>query len=163
MEIERKYAIHYLPDNLANYQYKKIEQGYLCHNPIVRIRKSDNDYYMTYKSTFGIEQKSENSAIIHNEIELPLTKEAYETLKTKTEGNMIYKTRYLIPLPDGLTAELDIFEGLLTGLFFAEVEFPDEKIANEFCPPEWFGKELSPDRRFSNYSLSKLQDISSLS
>jgi CYTH domain-containing protein len=32
---------------------------------------------------------------------------------------MVYKTRYLIPLEDGLTAELDIFEGVLTGLIYA--------------------------------------------
>jgi len=162
MEIERKYAIHNLPGDLPQYQYKKIEQGYLCHNPILRIRKSNDNYILTYKSKFGLEKKEEGSAIISNEVELPLTQEAFLTLKKKTDGNIIFKTRYLIPLEKGLTAELDVFEGVLLGLIFVEVEFPDEMTANEFVPPSWFDKELSSDRRFSNYQLSKLSSYDEL-
>jgi len=162
MEIERKYLMNYLPGDLLQYQYKKIEQGYLCHNPILRIRKSNEDYYLTYKSKFGLEKKGNSSAIINNEIELPLTEEAYQSLKLKIDGNMVYKTRYMIPIKEEFTAELDIFEGILTGLIFAEVEFPDEEAANEFIPPSWFGKELSSDQRFSNYHLSKLLGLEEL-
>jgi CYTH domain-containing protein len=114
---------------------------------------------LTYKSKFGIEKKGEKEAIINNEIELPLTEEAYLTLKEKIDGNLIHKTRYLIPLEDDLTAELDIFEQQLQGLVFAEVEFPDEKSADDFTAPEWFGEELSFDKRYSNYNLSKLNGL----
>jgi CYTH domain-containing protein len=162
MEIERKYAIHHLPGDLSGYPQKKIEQGYLCHKPTLRIRKSNDDYILTYKSKFGIEEKGANSALINNEVELPLTEEAYFELKAKTDGCIIRKTRYLIPLKQGLTAELDVFEGNLTGLSFIEVEFPDEITADEFEPPEWFGKELSGDKRFSNYHLSRLSGIEEL-
>lgn len=162
MEIERKYRVRKIPGELTNYKYKKIEQGYLCHNPTVRIRKSNEDYIMTYKSKLGIEKKDEKGAIIHHEIELPLTEESYQALKAKTDGNIIHKTRYLIPLEDNLTVELDIFEEQLQGLIFAEVEFPDEKTANEFIPPEWFGEELSFDQRYSNYNLSKLSGLDEL-
>lgn len=162
MEIERKYALNFLPGELSQYRYKVIEQGYLCHKPTIRIRKSNDDYILTYKSKFGIERKSENSALINNEVELPLTEDAFYELKAKTDGNIIHKTRYLIPLDNGLTAELDVFEGKLAGLNVVEVEFPDEKTADEFTPPAWFGKELSSDRRFSNYNLSKLSSIAEL-
>ena len=161
MEIERKYAIRVMPVDLASYPSKKIEQGYLCHNPTIRIRKSNEDYYLTYKSGSGVKEKK-GGALIRDEVELPLTEEAYLTLRAKTDGNMVYKTRYLIPLKDGLTAELDVFEGALNGLVFAEVEFPDEKTADEFLPPEWLGKELSGDSRFSNYRLSKLSSSDGL-
>lgn len=161
MEIERKYAIKYIPEELTAYKNKKIEQGYLCHNPTIRIRKSNKDYYMTYKSKTGAKEK-EGSAIIRNEVELPLTKEAYLTLRAKTDGNMVYKTRYLIPLEGGLTAELDIFEGVLEGLIFAEVEFPDVEAADSFTPPEWFGAELSSDKRYTNYHLSTLSSYQEL-
>lgn len=160
MEIERKYEVINIPGDLAEYEQKQIEQGYLCHNPIIRIRKSNDDYILTYKSKFGLAPVSKESAIINNEVELPLTKEAYLTLREKTEGNMIYKTRYLIPLQDNLIAELDVFEGLLKGLLFAEVEFPDVKTADDFVPPSWLGKDLSGDKRFSNYHLSKLSSCS---
>lgn len=161
MEIERKYLISKLPDNLENYHSKKIEQGYLCNDPIIRIRKSNEDYYMTYKSKQGLKQDPKG-AIINQEVELMLTKSAYELLKTKIEDHMVYKTRYLIPIKDGLTAELDVFEEQLSGLVFVEVEFPDEETANSFLPPAWFGKEVSEDRRFSNYHLSKLHSIQDL-
>lgn len=162
MEIERKYEINNIPDDLLQYKYKRIEQGYLCHNPTIRIRKSNNDYILTYKSKFGIENKGIGSAIINNEVELPLSKEAYFELRAKTDGNIIYKTRYLIPLEGGLIAELDVFEEKLIGLVFVEVEFPDEKTADDFIPPVWFGKELSSDKRYSNYHLSKLSSIHEL-
>jgi CYTH domain-containing protein len=162
MEIERKYLLNYLPGDLLQYQSKKIEQGYLCNNPIIRIRKSDDDYYLTYKSKFGLERRTENSALVSNEIELPLTPEAYESLKLKVDGNMIYKTRYLIPIKEGFTAELDVFEGILKGLVYAEVEFPTEEASNEFLPPSWLGIELTSDRRFSNYHLSKVSNIEEL-
>ena len=49
MEIERKYLIHKLPENLDTYPYKKIEQAYLCTEPVVRIRKQNQEYFLTYK------------------------------------------------------------------------------------------------------------------
>ena len=162
MEIERKYQINNIPGELSQYESKKIEQGYLCHNPTLRIRKSNEDYILTYKSKFGIEKRKENSAIMNNEVELPLTETAYYELKAKTEGNIIHKTRYLIPLGNGLTAELDVFEEQLQGLVFVEVEFPDDETAEVFLPPEWIGKDLSSDKRFTNYNLSKLSNYKEL-
>lgn len=162
MEIERKYMIHNLPGDLSQYKYKKIEQGYLCNNPTIRIRKSNDDYILTYKSGIHTDKVIEGSAIINHEVELPLTEEAYHTLKNKVDGNMVYKTRYLIPIQDALTAELDIFEEKLTGLVYVEVEFPDEKASNEFIPPTWFSHELSSDKRFSNYRLSKISNFEEL-
>ena len=161
MEIERKFAIKKFPGKLDGYQQKKIEQGYLCNNPILRIRKSNDKYILTYKSKFGLDD-SNSTAIVSNETELMLTDGAYETLKSKTEGNIIKKTRYIIPLDGELIAELDVFEGGLSGLVFVEVEFPDEEAAEKFIPPEWFGEDLSKDERFGNYYLSKLNSIDDL-
>ena len=52
MEIERKFLVkrENLPENLEQYPSKAIEQGYLCTEPVVRIRKSNDNYYLTYKS-----------------------------------------------------------------------------------------------------------------
>lgn len=162
MEIERKYLVKTLPENLSQYSHKKIEQGYLCHKPTIRIRKSNEDYILTYKSRLETEPGIKNSPLVNHEVELPLTKEAYHTLCQKTDHNMITKTRYLIPLRDGLTAELDVFEGFLKGLVMVEVEFPDLETADRFTAPDWFGKDLSGDRRFTNYQLSKRVDIQEL-
>lgn len=51
MEIERKFLIkkENLPENLASYPCHRIEQGYLCTSPVVRIRRQGDDYFLTYK------------------------------------------------------------------------------------------------------------------
>ena len=49
MEIERKFLIKALPENLSSYQKHVIEQAYLCTDPVIRIRRQDHDYYLTYK------------------------------------------------------------------------------------------------------------------
>ena len=49
MEIERKYLVKILPDHLEQYPCRQIEQGYLSTNPVVRIRRSNDRYILTYK------------------------------------------------------------------------------------------------------------------
>ena len=101
MEIERKFLLTELPD-LKDYQSHKIEQAYLCTNPVVRVRREDESYYMTYKG---------RGMLVREEYNLPLNKEAYEHLKEKADGNVIGKTRYLVPLDEnGLIAEVDVFD-----------------------------------------------------
>lgn len=160
MEIERKFKIKKFPDNLFEYESKKIEQGYLCINPVVRIRQCNNQYILTYKNK---QQISENDIAVRNEeIEMPLTKEGYLHLREKIDFHLIKKTRYIIPLNHELVAELDIFEGNLKGLSFIEVEFPDEKAAKEFIIPDWFSEDVSFDRRYHNSQLAKFSSIEEL-
>ena len=149
MEIEKKYRVKYLPENLDQYEKKVIEQGYLCTNPVVRIRKSNEEYILTYKSKFGIDPKLDQLAKVCNEVEVPLNESGYEHLRTKIDYKMVSKVRYIIPLENGLKAELDIFGGHLEGLTIVEVEFPDEEAIPSFVEPEWFGEDVSQEKRFS--------------
>ena len=120
MEIEKKYRVKYLPEGLEQYEKKEIEQGYLASSPIVRIRKSNNDYILTYKSKFGIDESKSKGAKVCNEVELPLTESAYEHLKEKVDNRLVRKSRYIIPLDQGYKAELDIFYDHLEGLTIVE-------------------------------------------
>lgn len=148
MEIERKFLIakENLPENLASFSHHEIEQGYLCTAPVVRIRRQDNDYYLTYKS---------KGLLAREEYNLPLNKEAYEHLKPKVDGIVISKTRWLIPEKDGLTIELDVFHAPYEGLYLAEVEFPSEEAAASYNPPAWFGEDVTFSTRYHNSNLSK--------
>lgn len=146
MEIERKFLIHTLPENIDSYPRKEIEQGYLSRNPVVRIRRSNNDYILTCKG---------QGMMVREEFEMPLTKESFEHLKPKTDGIFIEKTRYLIPHTDNLTIELDIFHGELAPLLLAEVEFSSVEEANAFIPPAWFGEDVTHSPQYHNSSLSK--------
>jgi len=156
MEIEKKFQINALPDNLEEYQKKEIEQGYLCTSPVVRIRKSNERYILTYKSNYAAD--GENVRMCE-EVELPLTEAGYLHLREKADNHLISKTRYLIPLPDGHTGELDVFYGRLQGLCFIEVEFADEEDAARFVPPDWFGKNVSGDERYTNSFLSQCDNL----
>lgn len=146
MEIERKFIPKQLPDCLEQYPYHEIEQGYLCTNPVVRIRKMDHSYFLTYKSA---------GLLAHEEYEFPLSEEGYLHLREKADGILITKRRYLIPLDALHTIELDIFRDSLEGITLAEVEFSSVEEADAFIPPEWFGKDVTYDKRYHNSEMSK--------
>ena len=148
MEIERKFLVkkENLPENLEQYPRKVIEQGYLCTEPVVRIRQSNEEYYLTYKS---------KGLLAREEYNLPLTKEAYEHLKPKADGIVLSKVRYVIPEKDGLFIELDVFNAPYEGLLLAEVEFSSEEEAKAYQPPAWFGEEVTYSTKYHNSTLSK--------
>lgn len=153
MEIERKWRVSEMPVELTKYECIDMEQAYLNEHPTVRIRRENDAYYLTYK---GI---SEND-ISHTEYNLPLTKDAFEHMLPKCDGRIIRKKRYLIPLDDaGLHAELDIFDKPFAPLAIVEVEFPSLKAAEDFIPPDWFGEDVSHDRRFKNAILAISPDF----
>lgn len=161
MEIERKYLIENPPENYQAYPSSHIEQAYLCTSPVVRIRREDDQYYLTYKG---------KGLLAREEYNLPLTKEAYRHLLPKADGIVLSKRRYRIPLAGtpasantsdeepspgcGLTIELDIFEGEYSGLMLAEVEFSSVEEAGQFTPPDWFGKDVTFSGEYQNSKLS---------
>lgn len=153
MEIERKFLVKELPENLAQYEFKQIKQGYISTKPTIRIRQQDHTYILTVKG---------KGAIQRQEFEMEIEKEQFDNLLNKVEGGYISKKRYIIPFvaeqplsEKNLIIELDIYEGDLQGFMNVEVEFSTIKDAILFEPPQWFGEEVTNDRRYSNASLVK--------
>ena len=152
-EIERKFLVS---DKIAmEYMDKVIKKELCCHNieqaylttdPVIRIRKSDEEFYLTYKG---------KGLLSREEYNLPLTEEAYNTLKTKADGNVIAKTRILIPYQK-YTIELDVFMEPFEYIRMAEVEFDSIEEANSFVAPEWFIKEVTDDRYYHNSNMSRM-------
>lgn len=165
MEIERKFTLQKLPDNLGAYDCLHMEQAYLCTDPVIRIRRENERYYLTYKG---------KGLLAREEANLPLHAEAYKHLLPKADGLIIQKDRYLIPiihpsfdqdalikagireLPCGLqlTIELDIFQSP-SGLIMAEIEFPSIELANAYQMPDWFEKDVTGDIAYHNSNISK--------
>ncbi len=145
MEIERKFIVPCPPENLEDYPHTTIEQGYLCTQPVVRVRRSGEEFWLTYKGS---------GLLVREEYNLPLTGEAYRHLLDKADGGRIQKERYRIPW-QGHTVELDVFRGSLAPLVLAEVEFSSEREALDFCPPPWFGREVTYEPAYTNSSLSQ--------
>ncbi|MBR4671310.1 MAG: CYTH domain-containing protein [Butyrivibrio sp.] len=171
MEIEKKFTVKELPENLDSFPFHMIEQGYLNANPAVRVRREDNNYYMTYKNSLPAEE----GGIGKIEYNLPLTEESYAHLIEKCDGNIIRKTRYLMPLNEDafdngflsanpsvrsaiesgdIKIELDVFKAPFDGRLLAEVEFPTEEAASAYHAASWFLDDVTGDHRYSNSSMS---------
>ncbi len=152
MEIERKFLVKTLPENLNSYPHKQLSQGYISDiNPSIRIRQLDNKYILTIKSVSNVDKEKQH--LINNEIEFDITKDKFDNLSTKVENTFIEKTRYYIDLGK-YTAELDVFKNALSPLITVEVEFETEENALSFQPPEWFGEDVTADIRYKNFHLS---------
>ena len=147
MEIERKFLIPALPPDYQSWEAIQMEQGYLSPAPVVRVRKENDEYYLTYKS---------KGLLAREEYNLPLTRESYEHLLSKADGIIITKTRYKKPIQGtSLTIELDVFSGAYEGLVLAEVEFSSVDEANAFVPPAWFGEDVTLSSKYQNSRLSQ--------
>lgn len=162
MEIERKFIINELPTNLTDFPFHHIEQAYLNVEPVFRVRKEDDNYYMTYKG---------RGMMAREEYNLSLDEESYYHLRAKADGNIISKKRYLIPLKNPgfkegfptppadytLTIELDVFDAPFAPLNLAEVEFGSKEAAESFLPPSWFGEEVTYCKEYHNSYLAMKQ------
>jgi CYTH domain-containing protein len=155
MEIERKFLVNKLPDNLEKYPHAELSQGYLASKgTTVRIRKADAKYYLTIKKKPDASQDSKD-ALVNIEIEEEIPQDLFERLSQYVETPMLRKTRYRIPHLS-YVAELDIYHGVLEGLATAEIEFPNLAEAKLTDLPEWFGREVTGNRRYRNSELAKL-------
>ena len=149
MEIERKFLVKQLPENLESYSHSRLTQSYISRSPVIRLRKIEKEEEVSYVLTV-----KSGGLSVRQEFELPLQEADYERLFQKVEGRVLQKVRYLIPLEDGYTAELDRFEGELEGLLLVEVEFPSVEAMNAFAAPDWFGEDVSGSAKYHNSVLS---------
>jgi CYTH domain-containing protein len=146
IEIERKWLVTSTPpvDDCGT----ELRQGYLAvdGDVNVRVRAEGGDAYScTIKAGAGATRL---------ELEWPLTREQFELAWRSTGARRVHKTRYRVPLADGLVAELDRFHGELAPLLVVEVEFPSTAAMDDFEPPDWFGDDVTDDARYANASLA---------
>ncbi len=167
VEIERKFLLSSFDEDrflaalsAISHKRKEISQAYISFAPVLRLRKSDEHYILTYKGA---------GLLLREEHNIEMTQEDFERLMTKTEGRILEKTRYVLrlgnftgiwdeqtlPLQEDLCLEVDIFKGEDKGLVLAEIEFADEEQALGFSPPTCLGREVTADSRYQNASLAK--------
>ncbi|GJQ63548.1 MAG: hypothetical protein SCALA702_26010 [Melioribacteraceae bacterium] len=148
LEIEKKYLLKHLPDNLSDYPYQEIKQGYLpspAPGSSRRVRQKDDKYIYTEKSGMGIARE---------ENEHEISEEEFTRLWAETGEKRVSKRRYLIPY-NSYTIELDVYFENLNGLYTAEVEFPSVEEAENFTPPHWFGEDVSTSEEYRNKTLAE--------
>jgi len=122
----------------------RYRQGYLStvKERTVRVRTVGERGYLTVKGiTVGATRKE-------FEYEIPAADAA--ALLELCEQPLVEKVRYRIPA-DGLTWEVDEFEGVNRGLIVAECELASEEQRIEL--PPWIGAEVTGDPRYFNSNL----------
>lgn len=150
VEIERKFLLSAMPNDMPKAQVRRVAQGYLPGTRLVeRVRSVRDDgrtrYYRTVKVGTGV---------VRTEWEEETTKAVFDALWPLTKGRRVKKRRHVVA--DGaLTWEIDEFTD--RALVLAEVELPHAETAVEF--PEWLAsvmvREVTDDPAFLNVNLAR--------
>lgn len=144
MEIERKFLVRTVPADVGECARHEITQGYLqVGEHEIRVRQKDNRFFRIEKKGIGVARE---------ETEHPISEAEFVAAMSNILG-MVRKTRYEVPCGDHV-AELDIYHGELDGLRVVEVEFESVEQSQRFVAPDWFGEEVTDDKRYKNQSLA---------
>jgi adenylate cyclase len=145
-EIERKFLVRGESWRRSAEKAASVRQAYLARSGSMSLRVRIED---EVRATLTIKSSASNVRRLEFEYEIPLA-DAVALLDLR-EGGIVEKLRYRLP-QDGLTWEIDVFQGENEGLVIAEIELPHEDEA--FERPDWLGREVTEDPRYSNVSLA---------
>lgn len=162
LEIERKFLVKKedVINNYKEFKCEKIEQGFIYLKPAIRVRKSNDKYFLTIKNKVD-KKVCDINDLARTEYEIEIKKKAYNDLVKLCKGRIIKKDRYHIPYNKHII-ELDIFKGELAGLIYAEVEFKNINEAKKFKAPNWFYKDVTGIEKYKNTYLSICKNIKKL-
>ena len=143
-EIERKFLVGEVPADLGAGDH--LRQAYLAVDGAteVRVRATGERCMLTVKGGHGLER---------DEVEIEIDRDRFEALWPLAQGRHLEKMRHRVAVGDH-TAEVDRYEGTLTGLTVVEVEFASVADAGRFAVPDWFGRELTGEPGWSNAALA---------
>jgi len=150
MEIERKFLVDKSEIDIIiakNLESHGLEQYYVQVGDVEeRYRRQDNLYFHTIK-------RRVDGGLQREEIETECTQGDFEANKNRMVGNIVEKNRYILPYGEH-KIEMDVYGGELKGLIVGEVEFQTKDDAESFMLPDFFGAEVTWDKRYKNQSLA---------
>ncbi|MGM0884851.1 MAG: CYTH domain-containing protein [Bacillota bacterium] len=152
LEIERKFLLAELPSVIIEEQKLKvlseqrIEQTYLAIDEtqelrvrrIVDLASGEVSFTHTFKLGNGLSRE---------EIEYSISEGIYDQV-IKAFGFVPLTKNRITAEWDGSIIEIDIYDQI--ELAVLEVEFDSEEAANAFAAPDWFGRDISSERQYSN-------------
>jgi adenylate cyclase len=146
VEIERKFLIADETWKAAVTRHKRIRQAYLRADgkASIRVRITDDVHA-------ALTIKTSRADLRRHEFEYDIPVLEAEMLMSLREGHVVEKIRHLVP-GEGVTWEVDVFEGDNAGLCIAEVEL--ESVGQAIVKPSWVGREVTGEGRYYNGSLA---------
>lgn len=166
-EIERKFLVKkFNPEDFEISQIYKLTQHYIMDSsPEMRIRRKTTTkgklecdplsvHFFAYKSDGTISRDEHEFMISENEYH-----NIFNCFLDRIKS--ISKIRYVL-MVNNAKVEVDVYEGALSGLITAEVEFISMEHAQEFVIPDWFSDEVTYDKRFKNKNLASIEKFADL-
>lgn len=150
-EIERKFLVNGDGWRAEASNQRRIRQAYFDTGGDVSVRVrilDEREAVLTIKGGGNAENRAEF------EYSIPLADA--EALIEIAPTAAIEKVRHCVDV-DGLTFEIDEFEGRHSGLMIAEVELENE---DQRAPhPGWLGKDVTGNRRYYNAVLARSEGV----
>lgn len=166
LEIEKKFLVQIPKDwsSLAELfdgiiDVKRINQTYLVpekNQPAARVRKTVEGLSGHTETVYHYNQKKPTGETgTHEETEHEISEKKYNEYlkKSNPEKCAVEKTRFVFKWHDQVF-ELDLFKGHLKGLAILEIELDDKDDTVELPPFLKILKEVTKDKRFTNFSLA---------
>ena len=110
----------------------------------------------TWNDEFIFTSKTKKNDDTDYEIERKISEDIYRDLLENQHFPHIMKTRYLWDDVQGLTWEVDEFEGVFAGWVVAEVELTEGQEIDQI--PPWAGKDITSLGNLSNRSLAMMAE-----
>lgn len=157
LELERTFLARELPGDLKNYPAKKYLDLLFpidSRHPHIRLRKRGDIMELTKKT---LVDEANHSTFVEQTI--TLDPEEYQVL-SQIPGKRTEKTRHFYPLA-GKTAEIDVFEGNLSGLVLIDFEYDSEEEKHSFVAPDICLAEVTEEEAIAGGYLAgkSLEDI----
>lgn len=152
LEIERKFLLPEISESLVHegkLQFRsehRIEQTYLALDTdqelrvrrIIDLETNEMSFTHTFKKGNGLARE---------EIEYSISEAIYDQIIQAFDAIPLTKNRITAVWED-MVVEIDCYDQV--DLIVVEVEFDSLEEANAFVAPEWFGKDISSEKQYSN-------------
>jgi len=165
LEIERKFLVKFpeswsalseMFDGLMD--VKRISQTYLTPKPgeqAARVRKTVEGMTGDTNTVYHYNQKKPVEDGVHEETEREISQAKYDRyLESANKAkHSVEKTRFVFKFQDQVF-ELDVFKGNLKGLAILEIELENKNDKVELPPFLEVAKEVTDDKRYTNFALA---------
>ena len=101
------------------------------------------------RATLTIKAKTEGIRDAEYEYEIPMA-DARELLARHCDENRLSKRRHFVPYR-GFTWQIDVYEGVMSGVTLAEVEIASEDA--DVPLPSWIGQEVTGNPDYKKHNL----------